>query len=176
MPERRGLNPVLDSGLRLVKRIGPYRWALLFMATICLIQLTVALYVVLVRHGTATGTFFRLGVSTAVLFGIWVQSNLARPIGALWLLVLCFAFLLPLEFWPAVSDLGALSPLFQALYVLGLLLCVPCYWLLSGSQGFQAEYERLRETQPAFKASLREWAERAIFAALVMFVFDKLFG
>ncbi|HLG81695.1 MAG TPA: hypothetical protein VKY22_11815 [Bradyrhizobium sp.] len=173
-------NPVLSSFfntlLRLVMRIGPYRWALLFMAAICLIHLTVALYVVLVQHGTAVSTFFRLGVSSAVLFGIWVQSNLARLVGGLWLLVLLFCFLTPLIFWPTVSDLGRASPLFEALYVLGLLLCAPCYWLLLCSRDFEKEYCELRQTQPAYKTSLKEWAEQGLFVAFGMFLLHKLFG
>jgi len=164
------------SALRFLISISHYRLGLSSLAAICLIQVLVALYVILVQHGTADGTLFRLGVSAAVLFGIWVQSSLARLLGGLWLLVLLFSFLVPLIAWPAVSDLGRASTPFEALFVLGFLLCGPTYWLLLGSQEFEKEFHALGETQPAYKTSLRGWAESGLFAALGMFVFHKLFG
>ena len=171
-----GLQATGKSALRFLISISHYRLALSFLAAICLIQLLVALYVVLVQHGTADGTLFRLGVSASVLFGIWVQSSLARLVGGLWLLVLLFSFLVPLITWPAVSDLGRASMPFQALFVLGFLLCGPTYWLLLGSRDFEKEFRELGERQPAYKTSLKGWAESGLFAALGMFAFHKLFG
>ena len=162
--------------MRLLISISHYRLALSFMATICLIQALVALYVILVQHGTADGTLFRLAVSTVVLFGIWVQSGLARLVGGLWLLVLLLSFVVPLIAWPAVSGLGRASTPLEALFVLGFLLCGPTYWLLLGSQEFEKEFHELEKTQPGYKRSLKAWAESALFAALGMFVFHKLFG
>jgi hypothetical protein len=116
-------------------------------------ELALSLYVTFIRHDSGSGAAQLLGLSVAVLFGIWVQSSLARYIGALWFFALAASF-----GWPLVRNFGAGSLLMTALLALTCLLCLACSSILLFSKNFARELRQLRDAQPTYKRILRKWA------------------
>jgi hypothetical protein len=138
-----------------------YTPTLLLLAGICLIDLLLPLYVTLAHHGAASAPIERLGISVAVLFGVWLYSDLVRVLGGLWLLVsaglLTEALVLNFDTDPVIT----------IWFILACLLRLACAWILLFSTEFASELGALRETQPAYKRTLRKLAIEALTIAAV---------
>jgi hypothetical protein len=134
---------------------------LLLLAAICLVDLSLPLYVTLVHRSTAGATIDRLGISVVILFGVWIHSDLVRVLGGLWLLVsaLLLTEALALNF--------GIDPVITTWFILACLLRFACSWILLFSTEFSHEIGELRETQPAYKRTLRKLALDALTIAAV---------
>ncbi|WP_407181075.1 hypothetical protein [Bradyrhizobium sp. STM 3562] len=139
------------------KYYGP---TLLLVLAICLMDLSLSLYVTTVQPGNAGGSIERIGIGIAVLFGIWVQSTLARYIGGVWFLALGAAL-----GWPVLINFGKGSLLGTGFVILACLLCLTCSWILLLSKGFAKEFGYLRGMQPAYKKILRQLATAGLTIA-----------
>src|SRR4030088_848203 len=77
---RRGLD---DRECAMLKALSGYRAALCLISAIALIEFTIFLYLASSGYDAST-RIVRFVVPSALVFGIWVQSKIARYVGAAW--------------------------------------------------------------------------------------------
>jgi hypothetical protein len=140
-----------------------YRLALYLTTAIALTWLVLFLYLLSFSFEAANRAVIFVALPLAVLCGLWLGSNLARYVGAVWFLVSVGAVMWPLVmgdkivFWPGVVwgvVLGALS--------------LSAFWLLVLSKRFASEFAYQRETLPPWKRMLRRIALGVIIVAAVI--------
>jgi hypothetical protein len=108
-----------------------------------------ALYVASYNIEAAKTASIRVVVPLAILFGLWLQSNLARYLGAIW-----FVGAMASAVWPLVSN-DKLVWGFAPVWALALsVLCLALSGILLFSKQFADEFSRQRETQPKYKKVL----------------------
>jgi hypothetical protein len=87
----------------------------------------------------------------ATAFGIWLQSNFIRYVGAGWFLISVGAIAWPLLFGGKV----VWSPVVLMFMAIGILSLAAAYLLLL-SKSFRAEFYANRDAQPPYKRVLRK--------------------
>ena len=117
-----------------------YRAALVLVSAVGLIEVITFLYVKPYNLESSNSLLIRSAIDFAVVFGIWVQSAVARYLGALWLL-----FVAASTFWPlaANSHLAASIPLFLFL-IEGTISLVACVILIFSTTSAE-EFSRKRK-------------------------------
>ena len=123
-------------------KFDTYNSALAFVAAIAVIEAVLAWYF-------TPGNFSLVGVTLVILFGLWVQSKVARYFGAVWFLVLVGLIVWPLFTTGNVIFSPALIPL-----VFWGALCLIVSYILAFSKTFTAEFLHQKETQSAYKRTL----------------------
>src|SRR6266481_683822 len=91
---RRGLD---DRGCAMLKALSGYRTALCLISAIALIEFSIFLYSTSSGYD-ASDRIIRFVVPSALVFGIWVQSKIARYVGAAW-----FAISAVFLFWNLIT-------------------------------------------------------------------------
>jgi hypothetical protein len=122
--------------------LNTYKATLYLVAIIALIETILTFYF-------TPGNFSLVGVTLAVLFGLWVQSKATRYLGAVWFLVLVGLIVWPLFTTGNVIFSPALIPL-----VFWGALCLIVSYILAFSKTFAAEFLHQKEAQPAYKRTL----------------------
>jgi hypothetical protein len=134
----------------MVKSTGYYRLGLYLTSAIALSEFVLFLYLVSFSFEAANRATIRVIAALAIVFGLWVLSNVARYVGAIWFLISVGSVI-----WPLVASdkivFGA--GLIWALVVGALSLTAS--WLLLLSKQFGNEFAYQRETQPKYKRTLR---------------------
>lgn len=124
-----------------------YKSALYSTAAIALIEWIAVYY--LVFHNFESVSFSRAGIALAILIGLWIQSDVARYLGAVWYLVLVASV-----FWPLFTldkvNWNFVAILFLVSGALGLFVS----YILLLSKQFTTEFRHERETQPKYKKHL----------------------
>jgi hypothetical protein len=146
----------------MVNRIGHYWLAIYLTAAIALAEFMVLSLVS--SNWADVRTFAYRGVAAlAIAFGLWVHSNAARYLGALWFLISA-----GMMTWALASrDTIVFSfALVCILALVGLSIITAC--ILLASRQFAQEFRGHRETEPRYKRSLRTAAHIAVVALVVV--------
>jgi hypothetical protein len=147
----------------MLKRIGYYRSALVLASAIALIE--VLFWYVLSGYVTSAALNHRVFVSFAIVFGLWVHSNPARYLGAIWFLATA-GFVV----W-GFGRTGTITFSFgQICTFVSAALGLTAAWILLLSRQFADEFRNRRETEPDYKASLRNTVYIAAIAAVVILI------
>ena len=138
-----------------------YKSALYSTAAIALIEWIAVYY--LVSRNFERVSFSRAGIALIILFGLWIQSNIARYLGAIWFLILVASVIWPLFTLDKVN-LNFVVILFLVSSALSLFVS---YTLLLSKQ-FTTEFLHERETQPKYKKHLGKiFIVVAVLAAVI---------
>ena len=135
-----------------------YKSALCLIAAISIVEFI--LYLSLASHNFKSATFLRVALTILLLFGLWVQSTVARYLGAVLLLIL--AGTIVWSFFAVDKVIFSLSTIL--VFFSGALSLVACYVLLS--KRFAAEFSHQQKAQPKYKGILK----RAFVIVLVLAV------
>ena len=144
-------------GLRRVS-FNFYKSALYLVAVIALIEFI--LFVDLASHNLKSATFLRVAITLLLLFGLWVQSDVARYLGAVWLLISVGTII-----WPLLTVNKVIFSFATILvFVSGALNLLVSYILLT--KRFTTEFVHQQNTQPKYKGALK----RAFIVVLILAV------
>ncbi len=144
--------------------LNTYKSALALVAAIAVIEAVLAWYFTPSNFGWALAT-------PAVLFGLWVQSSAARYLGAAWFLLLT-GFIV----WPfiAAPDKTTFSLALIPLFIWGA-LCLIVSYILVFSKTFAAEFLHQKETQPAYKRTLKKVFIVVVILAVVVLTLNDIY-
>jgi hypothetical protein len=146
----------------MVDRIGYYWFALYLTAAIALAEFMV-LVVVSANLADVRTFAYRAVAALAIAFGLWVHSNAARYLGALWFLISAWMMI-----WALVSRDNIVFS-FALLCILVLVaLSVTTACILLVSRQFAEEFRGRRETESRYKRTLRTAAHIAVIALIVI--------
>jgi GYF domain 2 len=134
-----------------------YKTALYLTSAIALIEVNLFFY--LAPHNLKV-SFGRVAIAPVVLFGLWIQSNVARYLGAIFFLILVASVILLLFTLDKVS----LNIVTILVLVSGVLSLFVIYILLLSKQ-FATEFSYQQKGQPKYKNYLRR-----IFIVVVVLV------
>jgi len=135
-----------------------YKSALYLVAVIALIEFI--LFVDLASHNLKSATFLRVAITLLLLFGLWVQSDVARYLGAVWLLISVGTII-----WPLLTVNKVIFSFPTILvFVSGALNLLVSYILLT--KRFTTEFVHQQNTQPKYKGALK----RAFIVVLILAV------
>jgi hypothetical protein len=129
-------------------RLNYYKSALYSTAAIAMIELIANLY--LVSYSVERVPYTRALMAFLILFGLWVQSNNTRILGAIWFLIMVGSVIWPLFTLDKVN-LNFVAILFLVSSALGLFVS---YTLLLSKQ-FKTEFFHELEKRPKYKKTLR---------------------
>ena len=92
-----------------------------------------------------------IAAALATAFGLWVQSNVIRYVGAVWFLISTAVI-----FWPLFSGAKLAWSIGVVIFIaIGILSLAAAYILLL-SKKFRTEYYAERDSQPPYKQTLRK--------------------
>lgn len=147
-----------QTGTAGAERRGAYWQALYLTSAISLIHAAFFAYLLVFNVAAVERKMlFYLAVALAVLFGIWIGSNLARYVGAIFFLISFGGVILGLF----LTDRFPSGPGLVWLIVMGA-LSLAAAWLLLLSRRFAQEFAEVRRTLPGYKRTLRGIAVAAV--------------
>ena len=154
----------------MVDRLGHYWFALYLTAAIALAELTVSTLVAANLADVRTFAY-RAAAALAIAFGLWVHSHAARYLGALWFLISAWMMV-----WALVSRDNIVFSFALVCILVLIALCATTACTLLLSRQFAQAFRRRRETEPAYKRTLRAAAHIAIIALIVVATAIEMYG
>ena len=154
----------------MLKKLSDYRTALWLATAIALSNLIGWSAIAFHDPHMTKQSVTACAVLVAIPFGLWVQSNLVRYLGAIWLIVWAGALI-----WPLVSS--GIAPfinrpgqtiLLLIFYSISAVLSLLTAAILLLSKKFATEFSYERERQPKYKTYLKWSVFVAIIAAMLI--------
>src|SRR5205807_1104054 len=105
----------------------------------------------------------RVALAFAIVFGVWVQSNIIRYLGALWLIISAASV-----FWPLISIDRFVISMPAILFLIAGTISLVTSPILLFSKTFSAEFYRERKMQSRYKTFLWYAILIAMLAAMVV--------
>jgi hypothetical protein len=154
----------------MIQRIGYYWLALYLTAAIALAEFVV-LTLVSANWADVRTFAYRAVAALAIAFGLWVHSNVARYLGALWFLISAWMMI-----WALASrdNIVFSFALVCILVLIGLSVTTACILLVS--RPFAEEFRGRRESESRYKRTLRTAAHIAVIALVVVATAIEMYG
>jgi hypothetical protein len=158
-----------SAGRAVINKASHYTMALWIALLVTLTELVIFLYVAFINFERALqASAIRVLIPLALLLGIWLQSNIARYLGAIWLLISA-GFVI----WPLFSSTAGDWRWVLWAFVLVALSLVLAY-ILVGSKKFAEEFASLREKQPQYKKALKRLLAIVLIAAAAFIIYNDI--
>jgi hypothetical protein len=140
----------------MVNKASYYNSALWITSLLTLTELVLFSYVASINFERAVqAVAIRVFIPPAILFGIWLQSNIARYLGAIWLLISAGSVIWSLF---SIEPVASIWWVIWAFAVVALSLVLT--YILVFSKKFAEEFASLREKQPQYKRVLKRLIAR----------------
>jgi hypothetical protein len=133
----------------MLSKLSPYKATLLLTSAIGLMEMFFVGFLYFRGYPADDLSLVRSTISVAIVVGLWLISNIARYLGAAWYA----AIAVMVVYEAAINE--HIDNKFSTYWVFALgLMCIAAVCLLVVSKDFAAEFRALRETRPAWKATL----------------------